>query len=122
MLGFDISLWHQVDDWNKPFAQRKGFIAAWEADLGGIDWLVRLRRDGTARFVDRCGYPDHYFLPAGVLAGILRGGPPKHGGGVTIGEDYVLPGGWTGSFAGQLSDLAGCPPEEELLIEVWDLS
>lgn len=122
MLGFDISLWHQVDDRNKPQPQRQGFIAGWETGWGGIDWLYRLKKEGRAAFLGGNGYPEWYTAPAGVLAAVLGAGPPRYEGGVTVGEDYVLPAGWNGPTDGRLADLAGCPPDEELLIEVWDLS
>jgi hypothetical protein len=49
-------------------------------------------------------------------------GPPKNPGPVTIGEDYFLPSGWTDGFELNRSELAKCSPDEELIIEAWDLS
>lgn len=68
------------------------------------------------------GYPVKYTIPAATLLSIISSGPPKHNGGWVIGEDYVLPPGWTSKAKIDRAALAQCSPEEELLIEAWDLS
>ncbi len=122
MLGWDISIWRQIDPPSTAARERRGFIAGWETTLEGIKWLNALVAEGKAVDLGGDGYPLTYKAPASVIAAQLAAGPPKHPGPVTIGEDYVLPSEWTGKLEFDESELAKCLPDEVLLIEAWDLS
>jgi len=122
MLGWGINIWRQIDPASTPARERRGFIAAWEAALGGTKWLDALVVQGKAVSLGGNGYPLTYKAPASVIASQLATGPPRHSGPVTVGDDYFLPSGWTGDFKLDQSELAKCSPDEELIIEAWDLS
>jgi hypothetical protein len=122
MLGWGINIWRQIDDTTKGFRNRNGFVAGWEATLEGIKWLDALVANGQAADLGGNGYPLRYTATASVIARQLANGPPNHPGPVTIGDDYCLPSGWTGSFEIDQAELAKCSPDEVLSIEAWDLS
>jgi hypothetical protein len=122
MLGWAIDIWRQIDPPSTPARKRRGFIAGWETALEGIKWLDRLVAKGKAVGLGGNGYPLTYKAPMSVIASQLAKGPPRHPGPLTIGEDYFLPSGWTRDFELDEFELAQCSPDEESLIEAWDLS
>lgn len=122
MLGWSINIWRQLDPPDTPAFKRRGFIAGWKTTLEGIKWLNALVAEGKAKNLGGDGYPLTYKTSTSVIAAQLATEPPKHPGPVTIGEDYYLPSEWTGDFELDKSELARCSPDEELLIEAWDLS
>ncbi|MBM3980781.1 MAG: hypothetical protein FJ304_10940 [Planctomycetes bacterium] len=122
MLGWGINVWRQTDQRGTPAHLRRGFIAAWEAGLGGLEWLDALVAAGRAEDLGGSGYPNTYTLTAGVLAEVLSAGVPSHTGPDVIGDDYVLPGGWTGPLHLERATFAECSPDEVLVLEAWDLS
>jgi hypothetical protein len=87
MLGWEIHIFGQIDDTTQYFRNRKGFVAAWEVGLGGLDWLDALAANGQAACLGRGGYPTRYTATASVIATQLANGPPKHAGPMTIGDD-----------------------------------
>ena len=122
MLGWSINVWRQIDPPDTPARTRRGFVAGWEAGLGGLDWLDALVAGGRAVALGGNGYPLSYELAAAELAAAIGGGPPRHEGPLVIGEDYVRPGGWVGEFELDRPALAACPPGEVLRVEAWDQS
>jgi len=52
----------------------------------------------------------------------LTKGVPKRDGPAVIGENYVLPGSWTGNVIIHPDRIAACPPDKLLTIDVWDQS
>jgi hypothetical protein len=38
-----------------------------------------------------------------------------------IGDDYVMPNGWSGNITMYHEKIAICPPEQILTIDAWDL-
>ncbi len=97
-------------------------LASWEAGLGGLDWLDALVKEGRAVYLGGDGYPVRYTATAAGVVSKLSAGPPRHEGPLVFGEDYVMAGGWVGDVRVDQSRLAECSPDEELLIEAWDLS
>lgn len=122
MLGWNINIWRQLEPPTTPSHKRQGFIAGWEVTLEGLAWLDALVEKGEALDLGGNGYPLFYKASAAVVASQLAQGPPNRPGPVTIGENYVLPSGWTGGFEFDQAELAKCAPDEELSIEAWDLS
>ncbi len=123
MLGWWISIYKQADLENaEKAAQRKEHrLATWECAINGIHWLEALVETGLAT-KNGDGYPYRYHTLASHVLKVIAAGPPKHDGPLVIGDDYVLPGSWTGQINFNHQQIADCPSNEPLIIEVWDLS
>ncbi|PRC94733.1 hypothetical protein [Solimicrobium silvestre] len=68
------------------------------------------------------GYPNRYTAVAGDILPNISNGPPRHDGQTIIGDDYVMPGKWTGNVKIRRDKIAACPPDQILTIDVWDQS
>lgn len=98
-------------------------LATWESSTGGLDWLEVLANDGKAELRSGNGYPTRYALRAKYILPLLgQGRPPKHGGFAVIGDDYLMPAGWTGCANFHGDRIAACAAEEELIVDAWDQS
>jgi hypothetical protein len=122
MLGCEILVHRQVPGENRDEPSLGSRIASWNAALGGLDWLDALVAQGRATDLGGNGYPCRFLARAGDVLAKMSGGPPKPRGPMVIGDDYVLPGNWTGAFGLDREKFAACNPDEELIIEAWDLS
>lgn len=122
MLGWEFFITRQTGTGASTPKENTPLLASWLAGLGGTDWLNVLVTAGVAAHLGGNGYPSLYSIPAGALAEVLRHGLPKHDGPLVIGDDYVLPGGWTGDARIDLASLQSLTPNELLLVEVWDQS
>jgi hypothetical protein len=123
MLGWHIFIHRRVSPATAGhLLDAKSALASWEAGIGGLDWIEALVEAGSASCLGGDGYPISYTARAADVISRLAEGPPKHNGPLVIGEDYVLPGGWVGNVDIRQTRLAGCEPDELLLIEAWDLS
>lgn len=97
-------------------------LARWKAGLGGDKWLHDLVSEGLAANLGGNGYPNRFTVSAGVLVSVLAAGPPSHGGPPVIGDNYLLPGGWTGDARIDLEQLRHLDKDEALLVVAWDQS
>lgn len=98
-------------------------LATWESSTGGLDWLEALANEGKAELRSGNGYPRRYVLRAKDILSLLgRGQAPKHVGFAVIGDDYLMPAGWTGCANFHGDRIAACAAEEELIVDAWDQS
>ncbi len=103
--------------------RRTKMLASWEVGLGGTDWLDELIKEGKASLLsDNGGYPCRYTAKACDVLPLLMAGPPPHAGPPVFGDDYVLPGNWSGRVTIHHDRLAACPLDQVLTIDAWDLS
>lgn len=122
MLGWEFLVSRQRGDGDEDGTGAAPVLARWQAGLGGTKWLDDLVSKGVASDLGGDGYPIRYTVPAGILVAVLGEGPPKHGGPVVIGDDYILPGGWTGNVRIDIARMKELDPSEILLVEAWDQS
>ena len=118
MLGWQIFILRQAP--KEPANTQT--LASWEAGLGGLAWLDDLVKAGRATCLGGDGYPLRYTANSTTVAAAISHGPPHHKGPVVLGEDYITPSGWIDGVVVDRSKLDACAPDEELLIEAWDLS
>ncbi|MDY0006430.1 MAG: hypothetical protein RBS22_06355 [Spongiibacteraceae bacterium] len=97
-------------------------VASWRAALGGTRWLDDLVESGHALDLGGNGYPCRYVVAVGTLLEMLQSGTPRSEGASVIGDDYVLPGTWTGDEDIALELLYAADPLELLVVEAWDQS
>jgi hypothetical protein len=116
MLGWEFFVTSQSHAGEPPS------LASWRAGLGGTEWLDDLVSKGLATDLGGDGYPNRYSVPAGVLVAVLTNGIPKHGGPLVLGDDYVLPSGWTADARIDIARMRSIDPCEVLVVEAWDQS
>jgi hypothetical protein len=121
MLGWEFFIRRQDDEAHRA-TRSTPTLARWQAGIGGTQWLDDLVSKGVAADLGGNGYPNRYTLPVGVVVSVLAGGLPRHSGPLVIGDDYVLPGGWTGNAQFDIAQLKSLDPNEILLVEAWDQS
>ena len=115
MLGWEVFAFRSSS------AKREDLIVHWMTSVFGLDWLDRLVKDGKATDLGGDGYPNRYKIPAGVLIPILSKGLPANSSPLVIGDDYVLPEGWSGCVTWR-QDPATCGASDTLFLGVWDQS
>jgi hypothetical protein len=107
------------------FVTRQGSDASvghWRTSVFGLKWLDQLVEERRAVDLGGDGYPNRYSVSACVLLPIITGTLPNNASPLVIGEDYVIPAGWSGVAQLDPQVVAACHPDEQLLVEVWDQS
>lgn len=84
--------------------------------------MHQLVAQGKATQLSSGGYPNRFTAKACDVLPLFANGLPKHDGPTVIGEDYVLPGSWTGNVIIHPDRIAACPADKLLTIDVWDQS
>jgi hypothetical protein len=116
MLGWDVHVYRHDQ------AEPEHLLASWKTSAFGLKWIDELVAQGRAKDHGGSGYPCIFTMGAAVFLAMTRGGLPRNGSPLTVGENYLLPPGWSGEVAWNAANLAACTPEEELLIYAWDQS
>ena len=123
MLGWWFIVSTQTpEEQDEAVRNKTASLARWETSINGIKWVQKLVDDGKATQHRANGYPNRYTARAGDVLPLLANGPPAHTGPTVLGEDYVMPGNWSGNIVFDHDAIAACPPDETLTIDAWDLS
>lgn len=125
MLGWWIVISTQTPEERDRADQdtrRAALLANWEVSVNGSRWVHQLVEQGKANQLSSGGYPNRFTAQACDVLPLLTKGVPKHDGPAVIGENYVLPGSWTGNVIIHPDRIAACPPHKLLTIDVWDQS
>jgi hypothetical protein len=104
------------------FDNAAGLLATWETSVSGIEWLQKLVKEGKASQIAFNGYPNRFTAKAHVILPLIADGPPLHGGPEILGDDYVMPGNWTGNVTLHHDKIASCLLDQILTIDAWDQS
>lgn len=113
MLGWEVFVTRQGSDVS---------VANWKTSVFGLKWLDQLVEEHRAVALGGNGYPNRYSVAARVLLPIITQTLPINASPLVIGEDYVMPAGWSGVAEFHAKNVAACQPDEQLLVEVWDQS
>lgn len=123
MIGWWIVIAAQTPEVRETATDRKAAVLAnWETSVGGIDWVQTLVEEGKAVQLLAGGYPNRYAAQADAVLPLIADGPPDHSGPTVYGEDYVMPGDWSGNVTIHRDRIAACSPNQVLTIEAWDQS
>lgn len=123
MLGWWIVIVQQTpEEWATAVDRKAAILANWETSVNGIDWIEKLTEEGKAAQLLKGGYPNRYVAISRDVLPLIADGIPTHDGLTVIGDDYVLPGNWTGNVVIDHGKIAACPPDQILTIDVWDQS
>ena len=96
-------------------------IAVWQAELGGIDWLMDLFNAERALGLGN-GYPFYFFAFARDLTPTILKGPPYAKETWSFSPGDVIGPGWDGHTAIDTEVIAKCSPSEWLTVEAFDES
>ena len=119
VVGWSIRVFRQAgggDCAGREDSRKGQALARWRSGVQGADWIDDLVRQGCAVSLGGYGYPYTYTAPARWVAPHALAVQPDDWGP----PDPRLP--WIDPRP--VIDRAGldaCPPDEWLLIEVWDL-
>jgi len=97
-------------------------IARWRTSVFGLRWLDELAMRDKAIDLGGDGYPNKYAISAGVLLPMIKAGLPRNDSPPVIGDDYVLPEGWSGEVDWNQQEVLACHGSDQLVVEAWDQS
>ena len=122
MLGFDIEIYKFTDGMDITSLKiDKPILARWSsAGFRGLDWIENLVSEAKAEDLGGNGYPLYYKAKAQFILEALALDVPKNKGQTIIGDDYVMPSDWRSEI--DTSKIAKCNPDQQLIVEAWDLS
>lgn len=116
MLGWEVFVYRHSE------ATDGNLLARWRSSSFGVSWLDLLVKEGTALDLGGSGYPCIYKAAASVLLPVLipnlrrKKFPPS-----SIASHTIFPRDYYGIIWNQ-ENLRRCPPDEVLLIYLYDLS
>ena len=122
MLGFDIEIYKFTDGMDITSNKiDKPILARWSAGgFSGLDWIDNLVSEAKAEDLGGNGYPLYYKAKAQFILEALALDVPKNKDQTIIGDDYVMPSDWRSDI--DTSKIAKCDPDQQLIVEAWDLS
>jgi hypothetical protein len=122
MLGFDIEIYRFTDGMDITSLKiDKPILARWSSGgFRGLDWIENLVSEAKAEDLGGNGYPLYYKAKAQFILEALSLDVPKNKGQTIIGDDYVMPSDWRSEI--DTSKIAKCDPDQQLIVEAWDLS
>ena len=122
MLGFDIEIYKFTDGMDITSLKiDKPILARWSSGgFRGLDWIENLVSEAKAEDLGGNGYPLYYKAKAQFILEALALDVPKNKGQTIIGDDYVMPSDWRSDI--DTSKIAKCDPDQQLIVEAWDLS
>ena len=122
MLGFDIEIYKFTDGMDITSLKiDKPILARWSsAGFRGLDWIENLVSEAKAEDLGGNGYPLYYKAKAQFILQALALDVPKNTGQTIIGDDYVMPSDWRSEI--DTSKIEECAPDQQLIVEAWDLS
>jgi hypothetical protein len=114
MLGWEVLVYRSTTP--------DSILARWTTGATGLHWLDELVKTNMAADLGGNGYPDRYAIAASVLLPFIKNGLPKKGRRLVIGDDYVLPEGWTSDVEWDQDQVLACLGSDSLVVEAWDQS
>ena len=115
MIGWQVFVLKESDADGKS-------IISWSTGFDGLSWLDELVKQGFAQELGGSCYPNKYSCKASIILPKIVPNLPSYEGKLVIGDDYVLEGGENRAIKIDYSKIEACEPDEQLKIEVWDMS
>jgi hypothetical protein len=127
MLGWHVSVYRQPDGGHAPatFESPEGArLAVWQTDVGGLDWLIEMAREGKAIDLGGNGYPNRFTAQAEHLVPhiVSESFPANETWIVPEGSYIPDPKAYAGKTQIDHEGAQQCRPDEWLLVEIWDES
>ncbi len=122
MIGYSISIYEFVEGVDiTSISNDNEALAAWTSGgFGGLDWIDNLVSESKAEDLDGNGYPDYYKVQAQYVLKALASAKPKNKGQTIMDDENVLSSDMRSKI--DISEIAKLKPDQQLIIEAWDLS
>ena len=124
MLGWEIYI-HRSDSGHTLEATeftQESVVAKWRAGIGGYDWIKALLKENKAKALGGNGYPFLFSAKFDVLKPVILNSATSHNGPMVIGDDYVLPSNYLERPTINKANLLKCQSDDDMCIQVWDMS
>jgi hypothetical protein len=122
MIGYSISIYEFVEGVDiTSISNDNEALATWTSGgFGGLDWIDDLVSEGKAEDLGGNGYPDYYKVQAQFVLNALATDTPKNEGQTIMDDENVMTSDWRSKI--DTSEIAKLKPNQQLIIEAWDLS
>jgi hypothetical protein len=122
MIGYSISVYEFVEGMDiTSISNDKEALATWTSGgFDGLDWIDNLVSEAKAEDFGGNGYPIYYKAQAQVVLQTLATTTPKNKEQTIMDDENVLSADWRSKI--DTSELAKLKPNQQLIIEAWDLS
>ncbi len=122
MIGYSISVYEFVEGMDiTSISNDNEALATWtSASFDGLDWINDLVSAAKAEDLGGEGYPFYYKAQAQVILQALATDTPKNEGQIIMDDENVMTSDWQSKI--DTSAIAKLKPNQQLIIEAWDLS
>ena len=122
MIGYSISVYEFVEGMDiTSISNDNEALATWTSGgFDGLDWIDNLVSEAKAEDLGGNGYPIYYKAQAQVVLQALATDTPKNKGQTIMDDESVMSSDWRAKI--DTSELAKLKPNQQLIIEAWDLS
>ncbi len=122
MIGYSISVYEVIEGMDiTSISNDNEALATWTSGgFGGLDWIDNLVSEGKAEDLGGNGYPDYYKVQAQFVLNALTKDTPKNERQTIMDDENVMSSDWQSKI--DISAIAKLKPNQQLIIEAWDLS
>ena len=122
MIGYSISVYEFVEGMDiTSISNDNEALATWtSAGFDGLDWIDNLVSEAKAEDLGGNGYPLYYKAQAQVILRTFALGTPKNERQTIMDDENVMTSDWRSKI--DTSAIAKLKPNQQVIIEAWDLS
>lgn len=120
MIGYTIFVYKFIEGMDITKTKEKAFLTWSSGGFDGLDWIDNLVSQAKAEDLGGDGYPFYYKVQAQFVLQALATDTPKNKGQTIMDDESVLSSDWQSKI--DTSEIAKLKPNQQLLIEAWDLS
>jgi hypothetical protein len=122
MIGYSISVYEFIEGIDiTSISNDNEALATWTSGgFDGLDWIDNLVSEAKAEDLGGNGYPIYYKAQVQVVLKALAVDTPKNEGQTIMDDENVMTSDWRSKI--DTSEIAKLKPNQQLLIEAWDLS
>lgn len=122
MIGYSISVYEFIEGMDiTSISNDNEALATWTSGgFDGLDWIDNLVSQAKAEDLGGNGYPFYYKVQAQFVLQALGRDTPKSKEQTIMDDEIVLSSDWQSKI--DTSEIAKLRPNQQLLIEAWDLS
>jgi hypothetical protein len=122
MIGYSISVYEFIEGIDiTSISNDNEAVATWTSGgFDGLDWIDNLVSEAKAEDLGGNGYPIYYKAQVQVVLKALAVDTPKNEGQTIMDDENVMTSDWRSKI--DTSEIAKLKPNQQLLIEAWDLS
>jgi len=122
MIGYSISVYEFIEGMDiTSISNENEALVTWSSSgFNGLDWIDNLVSQAKAEDLGGNGYPFYYKVQAQFVLQALATNTPKNKGQTIMDDESVLSSDWPSKI--DTSAIAKLKPNQQLIIEAWDLS